>query len=40
MDKLKILIVDDHPMVQEGLLSMLQPFAFVDSAAAAGNQRN
>ncbi|MGC4130396.1 MAG: response regulator transcription factor [Bergeyella sp.] len=37
MDKLKILIVDDHPMVQEGLLSMLRQFAFVDCATAAGN---
>ncbi|MCU0374437.1 MAG: response regulator transcription factor [Chitinophagaceae bacterium] len=36
-DKIQVLIVDDHPMVQEGLRAMLQQLPFVQLAGIAGN---
>lgn len=37
MDKIKLLIVDDHPMVLEGLRAMLQQIPFVELVATANN---
>ena len=37
MDKIKILVVDDHPMVLEGMKSMLGNISFVHLAAMASN---
>lgn len=37
MDKIKMIIVDDHPMVQEGLRSMIKKINFVDLIAVANN---
>ncbi|MBK6283048.1 MAG: response regulator transcription factor [Draconibacterium sp.] len=37
MDKVKVLVVDDHPMVLEGMKSMLQQIEFVDMTGAASN---
>ncbi len=37
MDKIKVLIVDDHPMVLEGMKSMLQQINFVALAGTASN---
>ncbi len=37
MDKVKVLVVDDHPMVIEGMKSMLQQIGFVDMTGAASN---
>ena len=37
MDKVKILVVDDHPMVLEGMRSMLQQIGFVDMTGVASN---
>lgn len=36
-DKIKLLIVDDHPMVLEGLRAMLQQIPFVELIATANN---
>lgn len=36
-DKIKLLIVDDHPMVLEGLRAMLQQIPFVELVATANN---
>ena len=37
MDKIKVLIVDDHPMVLEGMTAMLSQIEFVEIAGAATN---
>lgn len=37
MDKIKIIIVDDHPMVQEGLKAMLNQIKLVNLVAIANN---
>ncbi len=37
MDKVKVIIVDDHPMVLEGMRSMLQQIPFVELSAVASN---
>lgn len=37
MDKLKVIVVDDHPMVIEGMRAMLQQIAYVELCAAASN---
>jgi DNA-binding NarL/FixJ family response regulator len=37
MDKIKVLIVDDHPMVLEGMRSMLAQINFVHISGTAGN---
>ncbi|MGF2412568.1 response regulator transcription factor [Ferruginibacter sp.] len=37
MDKIKVLIVDDHPMVLEGMRSMLAQISFVAIAGTAAN---
>jgi two-component system, NarL family, nitrate/nitrite response regulator NarL len=37
MDKIKVLIVDDHPIVLEGMRSMLSQINFVDIAGTAAN---
>lgn len=37
MDKISVLIVDDHPMVLEGMRSMLTQINFVSIAGTAGN---
>jgi DNA-binding NarL/FixJ family response regulator len=37
MDKVKILVVDDHPMVLEGMKSMLQQIGFVEMTGMASN---
>jgi two-component system, NarL family, nitrate/nitrite response regulator NarL len=37
MDKIKVLIVDDHPMVLEGMRSMLAQINFVYISGTAGN---
>jgi two-component system, NarL family, nitrate/nitrite response regulator NarL len=37
MDKVKVLVVDDHPMVLEGMKSMLQQIEYVDLTGIASN---
>jgi len=37
MDKIKVLVVDDHPMVLEGMRSMLLQIQFVTLCGVAGN---
>lgn len=37
MDKIKVLIADDHPMVLEGMRSMLSQINFVDLTGVAAN---
>lgn len=37
MDKIKVIVVDDHPMVIEGMRAMLQQIGFVELCAAANN---
>lgn len=37
MDKVKVLIVDDHPMVLEGMRSMLAQIMFVELSGAVSN---
>jgi two-component system, NarL family, nitrate/nitrite response regulator NarL len=37
MDKIKVLVVDDHPMVLEGMRSMLTQIDFVTISALSGN---
>jgi DNA-binding NarL/FixJ family response regulator len=37
MDKIKVLVVDDHPMVLEGMRSMLKQIDFVELCGTAGN---
>lgn len=37
MDKIKVLIVDDHPMVLEGMRSMLSQINFVEMTGVAAN---
>lgn len=37
MDKIKILVVDDHPMVLEGMSSMLAQITFVELSGAVSN---
>ncbi|HRE37898.1 MAG TPA: response regulator transcription factor [Chitinophagaceae bacterium] len=37
MDKIKVLITDDHPMVLEGMKSMLQQIRFVEITGMASN---
>lgn len=37
MDKIKVLVVDDHPMVLEGMRSMLQQITFVTVAGTVSN---
>lgn len=37
MDKIKVLIVDDHPMVLEGMRSMLAQINFVEISGTASN---
>ncbi len=37
MDKIKVLIVDDHPMVLQGMKSMLTEISFVEIAGIAAN---
>lgn len=37
MDKIKVLVVDDHPMVLEGMRSMLQQIEFVIVTGTASN---
>jgi len=37
MEKIKVLIVDDHPMVLEGMRSMLLQISFVETAGTAAN---
>lgn len=37
MDKIKVLVVDDHPMVLEGMRSMLTQINFVSISGMAGN---
>ena len=37
MDKVKVLIVDDHPMVLEGMRSMLAQITFVEITGAVSN---
>lgn len=37
MDKVKVLVVDDHPMVLEGMKSMLQQIGFVEMTGTACN---
>lgn len=37
MDKIKILVVDDHPMVLEGMRSMLEQISFVHLNGTAAN---
>jgi len=37
MDKIKVLIADDHPMVLEGMKSMLQQISFVEISGFAKN---
>ncbi|MET0465911.1 MAG: response regulator transcription factor [Chitinophagaceae bacterium] len=36
-DKISVMVVDDHPMVLEGMQSMLSQFGFVDLAGLATN---
>ena len=37
MDKVKVLVVDDHPMVLEGMKSMLQQIGFVEMTGLASD---
>lgn len=37
MDKIRLLVVDDHPMVLEGMKSMLQQISFVDLCGMAAD---
>ena len=37
MDKIKVVIVDDHPIVIEGMRSMLQQIAYLELCATADN---
>jgi two-component system nitrate/nitrite response regulator NarL len=37
MDKIRVMVVDDHPMVLEGMKSMLQQLSFVELAGVAAN---
>lgn len=37
MEKVKVLVVDDHPMVLEGMRSMLQQIGFVEMTGTASN---
>ena len=37
MNKIKILVVDDHPMVLEGMRSMLAQISFVEISGTASN---
>jgi DNA-binding NarL/FixJ family response regulator len=37
MEKIRILVVDDHPMVIEGMKAILQQISFVEVAGTAGN---
>lgn len=37
MDKIRVMVVDDHPMVLEGMKSMLQQLTFVDLTGLAAN---
>lgn len=37
MDKIKVLVADDHPMVLEGMKSMLQQISFVEISGFAKN---
>ena len=37
MDKIKIIVVDDHPMVIEGMKAMLNQIRYVDLCATASN---
>ncbi|HRE52863.1 MAG TPA: response regulator transcription factor [Flavitalea sp.] len=37
MDKIKIIVVDDHPMVIEGMRAMLQQIDFLELCATANN---
>lgn len=37
MDKIKVLVVDDHPMVLEGMRSMLAQISFVEISGTASN---
>lgn len=37
MDKIKVLVADDHPMVLEGMKSMLQQITFVEMSGFAKN---
>ena len=37
MDKIKVLVVDDHPMVLEGMQTMLSQISFVNIAGVARN---
>ncbi|SDC58716.1 response regulator [Niabella drilacis] len=37
MDKLKVIVVDDHPMVIEGMRAMLQQILYVELCAAASD---
>ncbi len=37
MDKIKVLVTDDHPMVLEGMKSMLQQISFVEISGFAKN---
>lgn len=37
MDKIKVIVVDDHPMVIEGMRAMLQQISYVELCATANN---
>ena len=37
MDKIRLIIVDDHPMVLEGMKAMLQLINYIELAGTAGN---
>ena len=37
MDKIRVMVVDDHPMVLEGMKSMLQQLTFVELTGLAAN---
>jgi DNA-binding NarL/FixJ family response regulator len=37
MDKIRVMVVDDHPMVLEGMKSMLQQLSFVELTGVAAN---
>jgi two-component system, NarL family, nitrate/nitrite response regulator NarL len=37
MDKIRILVVDDHPMVLEGMKAMLSQLSFIELAGTAAN---
>ena len=37
MDKIKVLVVDDHPMVLEGMRSMLAQISFVEISGTVSN---